>query len=118
MGTRGTSGNNAFIVFSGQTNANFCPHGYGCRSLVVSEDQIILDVTDNDLTVVVRVPEGKQLWLVSLSPGSSQNMLGQASAEGFSLEFCHCVITGMFHTITQSLNYPRKLQSPTLVVWN
>uniref|UniRef100_A0A8C3NNQ5 Laminin subunit alpha 5 n=1 Tax=Cyanoderma ruficeps TaxID=181631 RepID=A0A8C3NNQ5_9PASS len=46
-----------------QTNANFCPHGYGCRSLVVSEDQIILDVTDNDLTVVVRVPEGKQLWL-------------------------------------------------------
>uniref|UniRef100_A0A8V5GE64 Uncharacterized protein n=1 Tax=Melopsittacus undulatus TaxID=13146 RepID=A0A8V5GE64_MELUD len=50
-------------IWQGQTNANFCPHGYGCRSLVVSEDQIILDVTDNDLTVVVRVPEGKQLWL-------------------------------------------------------
>ncbi|XP_057256839.1 laminin subunit alpha-5 isoform X1 [Pezoporus wallicus] len=50
-------------IWQGQTSANFCPHGYGCRSLVVSEDQIILDVTDNDLTVVVRVPEGKQLWL-------------------------------------------------------
>uniref|UniRef100_U3K7L1 Laminin subunit alpha 5 n=1 Tax=Ficedula albicollis TaxID=59894 RepID=U3K7L1_FICAL len=50
-------------IWQGQTNANFCPHAYGCRSLVVSEDQIILDVTDNDLTVVVRVPEGKQLWL-------------------------------------------------------
>uniref|UniRef100_A0A8B9U3Z8 Laminin subunit alpha 5 n=1 Tax=Anas zonorhyncha TaxID=75864 RepID=A0A8B9U3Z8_9AVES len=50
-------------IWQGQTNATFCPHGYGCRSLVVSEDQIILDVTDNDLTVVVRVPEGKQLWL-------------------------------------------------------
>ncbi|RMB95824.1 hypothetical protein DUI87_27938 [Hirundo rustica rustica] len=50
-------------IWQGQTNANFCPHGYGCRSLVVSEDQIVLDVTDNDLTVVVRVPEGKQLWL-------------------------------------------------------
>ncbi|XP_026718104.1 laminin subunit alpha-5 [Athene cunicularia] len=46
-------------IWQGQTNANFCPHGYGCRSLVVSEDQIILDVTDNDLTVVVRVPEGR-----------------------------------------------------------
>ncbi|KAM9371956.1 LOW QUALITY PROTEIN: laminin subunit alpha-5 [Phaethornis superciliosus] len=50
-------------IWQGQTNAAFCPHGYGCRSLVVSEDQIVLDVTDNDLTVVVRVPEGKQLWL-------------------------------------------------------
>ncbi|XP_054701379.1 laminin subunit alpha-5 [Grus americana] len=50
-------------TWQGQINATFCPHGYGCRSLVVSEDQIILDVTDNDLTVVVRVPEGKQLWL-------------------------------------------------------
>uniref|UniRef100_A0A8C4TQL5 Laminin subunit alpha 5 n=1 Tax=Falco tinnunculus TaxID=100819 RepID=A0A8C4TQL5_FALTI len=50
-------------IWQGQTSANFCPHGYGCRSLVLSEDQIILDITDNDLTVVVRVPEGKQLWL-------------------------------------------------------
>lgn len=77
MGTQGTCETNIFVVFSGQTNVNFCPHGYGCRSLVVSEDQIILDVTDNDLTVVVRVPEDKQLWLVSLSPGSSQSMLGR-----------------------------------------
>ncbi|PKU36259.1 laminin subunit alpha-5 [Limosa lapponica baueri] len=50
-------------IWQGQTTATFCPHGYGCRSLVVSEDQIVLDVTDNDLTVVVRVPEGKRLWL-------------------------------------------------------
>uniref|UniRef100_A0A8D2NNY2 Laminin subunit alpha 5 n=1 Tax=Zosterops lateralis melanops TaxID=1220523 RepID=A0A8D2NNY2_ZOSLA len=78
-------------IWQGQTNANFCPHGYGCRSLVVSEDQIILDVTDNDLTVVVRVPEGKQLWLVSLSPEHA----GQASAGGFSLDLCHCVTTGI-----------------------
>lgn len=69
-----------FVVFSGQTNANFCPHGYGCRSLVVSEEQIVLDVTDNELTVVVRVPEGRQLWLVSLSLGSNQGVLDQAPA--------------------------------------
>lgn len=87
MGTQGTCETNAFVVFSGQTNANFCPHGYGCRSLVVSEDQIILDVTDNDLTVVVRVPEGKQLWLVSLSPGSSQSMLGRLQQRAFHWVF-------------------------------
>lgn len=68
------------LFFSGQTNATFCPHGYGCRSLVVAEDQIVLDVTDNDLMVVVRVPEGKQLWLVSISLGSSWGMLDQAPA--------------------------------------
>ncbi|XP_010217993.1 PREDICTED: laminin subunit alpha-5 [Tinamus guttatus] len=62
-------------VWQGETNATFCPHGYGCRSLVVSENQIILDVTDNDLTVIVRVPEGKQLWLdyILVVPEESYN---------------------------------------------
>lgn len=87
MGTQGTFQTHTFVVFSGQTNANFCPHGYGCRSLVVSEDQIVLDVTDNDLTVVVRVPEGKQLWLVSPSPGSFQSMLGRLQQRAFNWIF-------------------------------
>ncbi|XP_069099253.1 laminin subunit alpha-5 isoform X1 [Pleurodeles waltl] len=50
-------------VWQGLSNATFCPHGYGCRSLVISENQIILDVTDNDLSITIRVPEGKKLWL-------------------------------------------------------
>uniref|UniRef100_A0A8C3RSN0 Laminin subunit alpha 5 n=1 Tax=Chelydra serpentina TaxID=8475 RepID=A0A8C3RSN0_CHESE len=50
-------------IWQGQAKATFCPHGYGCRSVVVSENQIILDVTDNELTVIVRVPAGRQLWL-------------------------------------------------------
>lgn len=50
-------------IWQGQTNATFCPHGYGCRSLVVSENQIVLDVTDNDLHVIIRVPENQHLWL-------------------------------------------------------
>ncbi|XP_038605812.1 laminin subunit alpha-5 [Tachyglossus aculeatus] len=50
-------------VWHGQANATFCPHAYGCRSLVVSENQVVLDVTDNELTVTLRVPEGRQLWL-------------------------------------------------------
>uniref|UniRef100_A0A8C3LL69 Laminin subunit alpha-5 n=1 Tax=Chrysolophus pictus TaxID=9089 RepID=A0A8C3LL69_CHRPC len=79
-------------IWQGQANATFCPHGYGCRSLVVAEDQIVLDVTDNDLMVVVRVPEGKQLWLVSISLGVSWGMLDQAPATrlhpSISSRFC------------------------------
>ncbi|XP_039092940.1 laminin subunit alpha-5 isoform X4 [Hyaena hyaena] len=50
-------------VWQGHANASFCPHGYGCRTLVVCEGQAILDVTDSELTVTVRVPEGRWLWL-------------------------------------------------------
>uniref|UniRef100_A0A4X1UYI6 Laminin subunit alpha-5 n=1 Tax=Sus scrofa TaxID=9823 RepID=A0A4X1UYI6_PIG len=50
-------------VWQGHANASFCPHGYGCRTLVVCEGQTVLDVTDGELTVTVRVPEGRWLWL-------------------------------------------------------
>ncbi|XP_069506839.1 laminin subunit alpha-5 isoform X2 [Ambystoma mexicanum] len=50
-------------LWQGLSNATFCPHGYGCRSLVISENQIILDVTDNELSITIRIPHGKTLWL-------------------------------------------------------
>ncbi|XP_058143271.1 laminin subunit alpha-5 isoform X3 [Dasypus novemcinctus] len=50
-------------VWHGHANASFCPHGYGCRALVVCEGRTALDVTDEELTVTVRVPEGRWLWL-------------------------------------------------------
>ncbi|KAG8513302.1 Laminin subunit alpha-5 [Galemys pyrenaicus] len=50
-------------VWQGHANASFCPHGYGCRTLVVCEGQTVLDVTDSELTVTLRVPEGRWLWL-------------------------------------------------------
>ncbi|KAM7125584.1 laminin subunit alpha-5 [Molossus nigricans] len=50
-------------IWQGHANATFCPHGYGCRTLVVCEGQAILDVTDSELTVTVRVPEGRWFWL-------------------------------------------------------
>ncbi|KAM4842679.1 laminin subunit alpha-5 [Thomomys bottae] len=50
-------------VWHGHANASFCPHAYGCRSVVSCEGQTLLDVTDNELTVTVRVPEGRWLWL-------------------------------------------------------
>ncbi|XP_073463613.1 laminin subunit alpha-5 isoform X3 [Aquarana catesbeiana] len=50
-------------VWRGSANATFCPHGFGCRSLVLSEDQAILGMTDSDITVTVHVPDGKIIWL-------------------------------------------------------
>ncbi|KAJ8370727.1 hypothetical protein SKAU_G00107550 [Synaphobranchus kaupii] len=50
-------------IWQGIANATFCPHGYGCRSLLMSEDKIILDVTDNEVVLTVQVPDGKTLWL-------------------------------------------------------
>ncbi|XP_069892911.1 laminin subunit alpha-5-like [Dipodomys merriami] len=50
-------------VWQGHANASFCPHGYGCRTLVSCEGRTVLDVTDSELTVTVRVPEGRWLWL-------------------------------------------------------
>uniref|UniRef100_A0A2I3HEX1 Laminin subunit alpha 5 n=1 Tax=Nomascus leucogenys TaxID=61853 RepID=A0A2I3HEX1_NOMLE len=54
---------NAGRVWQGHANASFCPHGYGCRTLVVCEGQALLDVTHSELTVTLRVPEGRWLWL-------------------------------------------------------
>ncbi|XP_036446627.1 laminin subunit alpha-5 isoform X2 [Colossoma macropomum] len=50
-------------IWQGRANATFCPHGYGCRSVLISENQIILDVTDHEVVVTVRVPDDRTLWL-------------------------------------------------------
>uniref|UniRef100_A0A7N8XFZ2 Laminin subunit alpha-5 n=1 Tax=Mastacembelus armatus TaxID=205130 RepID=A0A7N8XFZ2_9TELE len=50
-------------IWHGHTNASFCPHAYGCRNILVSENQIILDVTDHEVFLTVQIPAGKKLWL-------------------------------------------------------
>lgn len=51
---------------TGEANASFCPHAYGCRDVLVSEGQILLDVTDQQVFLTVQIPAGKTLWLVSV----------------------------------------------------
>ncbi|XP_059508738.1 laminin subunit alpha-5 isoform X2 [Stegostoma tigrinum] len=62
-------------IWQGHVNTSFCPHGYGCRSSVFSENKIILDITDNDVSVIIRVPDGKTLWLdyILIIPEASYN---------------------------------------------
>ncbi|XP_035512224.1 laminin subunit alpha-5 [Morone saxatilis] len=60
-------------IWQGHANASFCPHAYGCRNVLVSENQIILDVTDHEVFLTVQIPAGKTLWLdyVLVVPESS-----------------------------------------------
>ncbi|XP_037333672.2 laminin subunit alpha-5 isoform X2 [Pungitius pungitius] len=60
-------------IWQGYANASFCPHAYGCRNVLVSENQIILDVTDHEVFLTVQIPAGKTLWLdyVLVVPESS-----------------------------------------------
>uniref|UniRef100_A0A665VCL0 Laminin, alpha 5 n=1 Tax=Echeneis naucrates TaxID=173247 RepID=A0A665VCL0_ECHNA len=60
-------------IWQGHANASFCPHAYGCRNVLVSENQIILDVTDQQVFIMVQIPAGKTLWLdyVLVVPQSS-----------------------------------------------
>ncbi|KAF3860796.1 hypothetical protein F7725_001051, partial [Dissostichus mawsoni] len=48
-------------IWQGHANASFCPHAYGCRNVLVSENQIILDVTDHEVFITVQIPAGKTL---------------------------------------------------------
>ncbi|XP_037539699.1 laminin subunit alpha-5 [Nematolebias whitei] len=50
-------------IWHGITNVSFCPHAYGCRNLLVSENQIILDVTHHNIILTVQIPADKTLWL-------------------------------------------------------
>ncbi|XP_069382509.1 laminin subunit alpha-5 isoform X2 [Paralichthys olivaceus] len=60
-------------IWQGHANASFCPHAYGCRNVLISENQIILDVTDHEVFITVQIPAGKTLWLdyVLVVPQSS-----------------------------------------------
>ncbi|XP_034550802.1 laminin subunit alpha-5 [Notolabrus celidotus] len=50
-------------IWQGNANASFCPHAYGCRNVLISENQIILDVTDHEVFLTVQIPAGRTLWL-------------------------------------------------------
>ncbi|XP_067323546.1 laminin subunit alpha-3 [Anolis sagrei] len=50
-------------VWSGTSNASFCPHISGCRGLVMAESQIELDIFQHDISVTVKIPNGKRMVL-------------------------------------------------------
>ncbi|XP_061026258.1 laminin subunit alpha-3 isoform X1 [Eubalaena glacialis] len=44
--------------------ASFCPHVLGCRDQVIAGDQVEFDISEPEVAVTVKVPEGKSLvWV-------------------------------------------------------
>lgn len=52
------------FLSSGQINTSFCPSVSGCRSVVVAERRISLDVLQQTLSITLKIPYGKTLTLV------------------------------------------------------
>ncbi|XP_055994419.1 laminin subunit alpha-3 [Sorex fumeus] len=46
--------------------ASFCPHVLGCQDQVIAENQIEFDVSEPEVAVTVKIPEGKSLVLVRI----------------------------------------------------
>ncbi|KAF3829896.1 hypothetical protein GH733_001847, partial [Mirounga leonina] len=51
-------------LWPGVFRASFCPHALGCRDQVIAEDQVEFDISEPEVAVTVKVPEGKSLVLV------------------------------------------------------
>ncbi|XP_023597830.1 laminin subunit alpha-3 isoform X2 [Trichechus manatus latirostris] len=50
--------------WSGSFSASFCPHILGCQDQVMSGGQVAFDISEPEVAVTVKVPEGKLLVLV------------------------------------------------------
>ncbi|XP_042299302.1 laminin subunit alpha-3-like [Sceloporus undulatus] len=50
-------------LWSGSSNASFCPHISGCRGLVMAENQIELDISRHSISVTVKIPNEKTVVL-------------------------------------------------------
>ncbi|XP_053089113.1 laminin subunit alpha-3 isoform X2 [Pangasianodon hypophthalmus] len=97
-------------MWTGHMNASFCPSVSGCRSVVIAERRIALDVLQQTLSITVKIPKGKTLTLDSvlvipeesyspelLNPkplDKASDFISQCGAQGFHIdlhsasEFC------------------------------
>nr|XP_035126645.2 LOW QUALITY PROTEIN: laminin subunit alpha-3 [Callithrix jacchus] len=58
---------------AGSFRASFCPHVLGCRDQVITEGQIEFDVSEPEVAVTVKVPEGKSLVLIRVLVMPAEN---------------------------------------------
>jgi len=62
-GPSGTMTGTPLALPPGVFRASFCPHVLGCRDQVIAEDQVEFDISEPEVAVTVKVPEGKSLVL-------------------------------------------------------
>ncbi|KAK2094530.1 hypothetical protein P7K49_028268 [Saguinus oedipus] len=58
---------------AGSFRASFCPHVLGCRDQVIAEGQIEFDISEPEVAVTVKVPEGKSLVLIRVLVMPAEN---------------------------------------------
>ncbi|XP_053485634.1 laminin subunit alpha-3 isoform X1 [Ictalurus furcatus] len=97
-------------IWKGHVNASFCPSVSGCRSVVIADRRIALDVRKQTLSITLKIPKGKTLTLDSvlvipeesyspelLNPKAldkASDFIHQCGAQGFHIdhhsasEFC------------------------------
>ncbi|XP_052011467.1 laminin subunit alpha-3 isoform X2 [Apodemus sylvaticus] len=59
--------------WSGSFHASFCPHLLGCRDHVISDGQVELDISEAEVAVTVKIPDGKSLTLVRVLVVPAEN---------------------------------------------
>ncbi|XP_051879392.1 LOW QUALITY PROTEIN: laminin subunit alpha-3-like [Pristis pectinata] len=61
--------------YAGSFRAFFCPHGFGCRTQVISGKRIELDLRGLEVSLTLTVPKEKALWVeyILIIPSESYN---------------------------------------------
>ncbi|XP_073926279.1 laminin subunit alpha-3 isoform X3 [Castor canadensis] len=59
--------------WSGSFHASFCPHVLGCQDQVITKSQVEFDISEPEVAVTVKVPEGKSIVLVRVLVVPAEN---------------------------------------------
>ncbi|XP_028615306.1 laminin subunit alpha-3 [Grammomys surdaster] len=59
--------------WSGSFLASFCPHILGCQDQVMSDSQVEFDISEAEVTVTVKIPDGKSLTLARVLVVPAEN---------------------------------------------
>ncbi|XP_037662307.1 laminin subunit alpha-3 isoform X2 [Choloepus didactylus] len=105
-------------LWSGSFRASFCPHVLGCQDQVIADGQVELDISEPEVAVTVKVPEGKSLVLVRVLVVPAENYDYQIRHKNLvdkSLEFINNCGANSFYIDPQTASGFCKNSSRSLV---
>ncbi|XP_076991904.1 laminin subunit alpha-3 isoform X2 [Tamandua tetradactyla] len=106
--------------WSGSFRASFCPHVLGCQDQVITEGQVEFDISEPEVAVTVKVPDGKSLVLVRvllvLAENYDYQILHKKSVDK-SLEFINTCGGNSFYIDPQTASRFCKNSARSLVAF-
>nr|XP_021501092.1 laminin subunit alpha-3 isoform X2 [Meriones unguiculatus] len=106
--------------WSGSFPASFCPHLLGCRDQVMADGQVEFDISEAEVAVTVKIPEGKSLTLVRVLVVPAENydyqILHKTSVDK-SFEFISSCGGDSFHIDPQAASEFCKNSARSLVAF-